>query len=261
MLDKFKAQRNPINFDSSQPGLFELAKRSLKSWLKWILLINLFFFTLFTRITGIYSGSMTPTVQTNEVVCCSPLSYGFTPINFGLSFKDWHLKTLSIKPKQGDVVAFFDKHNYNMVFSKRILGCPGDKIKYSNGILIINGKPVELNYIANYTYMENEQVINSDLYEEVLPNNLKHNVCFYYDFGYNFQDNTPEFTVPEGNYFVSGDNRNNSLDSRCEIGFIKEKNIIGKVYLILFSNGNLLTLNIWKFITSLRPDRCLKWVL
>ncbi len=259
MFKNLMTTRLLVNFKPDNPGFLELIKRSLVNWFKWIILVSFLFFTMIMRVAFIPSSSMTPTVQTNEIVCSGSLSFGWTPINFSPIFKNWNIPILSIKPQCGEPIAFYDKHNYNMVFCKRIIGCPGDRVRVSNGFVIINGKPLQLKYVGYYTFMYNEQFKSGDIFEETMPNGLTHKVLQYEGFGYNFQDNTPEFIVPEGYYFCMGDNRNDSLDSRCELGFVQEKHMLGKVYMILISNGNLFTLNLWKFMNSLRLDRCFTW--
>lgn len=259
MFNKIQKIRTSVNFQSNNPGFLELIKHSLKKWIKWIFIVNLLFFTCITRIAFIPSSSMTPTVQVNDLVCSSSLSFGFSPINFGSLLRNFNIPFLNIKPKHGDSIAFYDKHNYNMVFCKRIIGCPGDRIKIRNGFVILNGKPISLNYIGYYTFMENDRFTDGLLYEETMPNGVKHYIFKYEGLDY-FQDNTPEFVIPKGYYFGMGDNRNNSLDSRCELGFIEEKHMLGRVYMILFSNGNLLSFNVWKFMNGIRLDRCFHWI-
>jgi signal peptidase I len=259
MFDRLTKNRNPLMLSRGKFPEFLVNLWTLFfSFVKFVLFCFLFFFPFIFRFAKIASGSMTPTYHTNEIVVCSSLSYGLKPINL-LGFELRNFKTpFTIKPKLGDTVAFYE--NRDMVFMKRILGCPGDRIQFRHGIPIINGVPVKLKYKGQYSYIENEKPYVGDLYEEELPNGVKHSVLYYSNLGEGFQDFTSEFVVPAGHYFMIGDNRQDSLDARCLIGFTSENNIIGKVYMITFSNGNVSTLNLWKFLSSIRFKRCFSWV-
>jgi signal peptidase I len=147
------------------------------------------------------------------------------------------------------------------MYNKRIIGCPGDKIQITNGVLIINGKTVQLEYEGEYSIIENEKIVTGECYTETLPNGHKHRVLYNYKLGHGSFDNSEEFTVPEGHYFMMGDHRQSSLDSRLLIGYIKENNIVGKVVMIAVSNGNVNVLNITKLINSMRLKDFFRFVV
>ena len=119
-------------------------------------------------------------------------------------------------------------------FIKRIIGLPGDKIKLEKGRLFINGveqpRTEKENFVVrnNFGYAERYHQ-----YEETLPNGLKHTILEISD--NENDDNFAEVTVPEGNYFVMGDNRDRSDDSRIHVGFVPFENLVGKARVLFFS--------------------------
>lgn len=167
------------------------------------------------------TGSMKPTLLEGDHIVVNKFTYG-------LRLPLIRTKLLSIgKPKHGDVIVFH--HTKKMDLIKRIVGLPGDKIKYKNKILYINDKPIKEKYLGKdldidvsgvSMLVEHRQETLPqdkihDIYKKLGPNHVK------YEF-----DNV---TVPEGQYFVLGDNRDNSVDSRFW-GFVEEKNIIGRAF-------------------------------
>ena len=124
-------------------------------------------------------------------------------------------------------------------YIKRIIGLPGDKIQVTGGILHINGKPVMRDF-RNMEMVEGDE--RSSLYKryiETLPNGVQH---YIYEVSDESRfDNTPVYTVPAGQYFMMGDNRDSSLDSRAmnDVGFIPAENLIGRAWFIFFSTDGV----------------------
>jgi signal peptidase I len=126
-------------------------------------------------------------------------------------------------------------------YIKRIVGLPGDKIRVVDGVLHINGKPVKLKRIAD-TRFEDEagNVRMVATYNETLPGGRKYDgrKHIVLDETKNGEvDFTQEYIVPEGHYFMMGDNRDNSVDSRYldHVGYVPEENIVGRAEVIAFS--------------------------
>jgi signal peptidase I len=123
-------------------------------------------------------------------------------------------------------------------YIKRVIGLPGDRIQMINGVLNINGVPVKHEPIADYVDDDGGGSIRR--WRETLPNGVSYTTLDLYD---NAQlDNTAVFTVPPGNYFMMGDNRDNSTDSRVPrdqhgVGFVPAENLVGRAQVIFFSVG------------------------
>lgn len=133
---------------------------------------------------------------------------------------------------------------------------PGDKIQVKQGRLYINGKQIER--IADKDFVmrdERGKAMRFDRYIEVLPNGVRHPIIEMSDEGP--FDNTEEFTVPEGHFFMMGDNRDNSLDSRSvKVGFVPAVNLVGRAKFLFFSNdGTARWWEIWKWPMAVRWSR------
>ena len=137
--------------------------------------------------------------------------------------------------------AFLREHNCFLVdktdFIKRIIGLPGDKVKMENGRLFINGEEVKREEVENFVLRDdygNGERFHQ--YIETLPGGKQHNILELSD--YEKEDNTPEVVVPQNSYFVMGDNRDRSDDSRVRVGFVPAENLVGKARFLFFSHNN-----------------------
>ena len=221
----------------------------------WALLIATVFRTFLFQPFHIPSGSMKPTLLIGELVIASQYSYGYSKHSFPfvpLPIFDGRL--WYTEPERGDVVIFKvpEKSFGNDVFVKRLVGLPGDKIQMIGGILNINGKAVDI--IDDGTFKEGIRDIKKQM--ETLPNGVAHAAL---DEGDRFDvDNTELFTVPADHFFMMGDNRDNSSDSRVAggFGFVAAENLIARAeFILLSSDGFLLNPFKWRsdrFFTSLR---------
>ena len=215
------------------------------------LLIRSFIFEPF----NIPSGSMKPNLLVGDFIFVSKYSYGFSKHSLPFSIPLIPGKIFSNTPERGDVVVFKTPENNRTDYIKRVIGLPGDKIVIKNGIIFINGSEIlrkKLNdFIDTDNKTSNKRV---RMYNEYFFNK-EINILDITDDG--IVDNTQLFNVPENHFFVMGDNRDNSQDSRFinTVGFIPYENLVGKAQFIFFSLENARFLQIWKWPNSIRYER------
>ena len=215
------------------------------------LLIRSFIFEPF----NIPSGSMKPNLLVGDFIFVSKYSYGFSKHSLPFSIPLIPGKIFSNTPDRGDVVVFKTPENNRTDYIKRVIGLPGDKIEIKNGIIFINGSEIlrkKLNdFIDTDNKTSNKRV---RMYNEYFFNK-EINILDITDNG--IADNTQLFNVPENHFFVMGDNRDNSQDSRfiSTVGFIPYENLVGKAQFIFFSLENARFLQIWKWPNSIRYER------
>lgn len=173
---------------------------------------------------SISSSSMAPTLQSGDYLLASKFAYGYSrySLPFGLLPVDG--RVLGTEPQRGDVVILRPPSDPDVDYVERVVGLPGDTIQMIDGTLQINGVAVKLEDMGTFTSEELTKPVK--LQRETLPNGVSHSVLSITDTSVG--DNTRLWTVPEGNYFVMGDNRDNSNDSRFRIGFVPYENLVGK---------------------------------
>lgn len=189
------------------------------------------------------SSSMVPTLQIGDLILVNKFTYG---IRLPIVNK----KIIQINdPSRGDVMVFKFPKDTSLDYIKRVVGVPGDKVVYKNKRLSINGK--ELDYTKQPDYLDEERlsyyrhyqenltgvshgILNDDRSPSYVPSPdafPQHELCSYNLEGF-------ACTVPAGHYFMMGDNRDNSLDSRYW-GFVPDKNIVGKAFFVWMNLANL----------------------
>jgi len=129
-------------------------------------------------------------------------------------------------PKRGDLIVFRARRR---AFVKRLVGLPGDRVQMKNGKLYLNGNMIAQHRLADFTVRCGDQSCLARQYEETLPGGHTYRILDIVPNG--IEDNTPIFVVPAGNYFVVGDNRDNSDDSRVGLGFVRRDAILGRAML------------------------------
>ena len=215
------------------------------------LLIRSFIFEPF----NIPSGSMKPNLLVGDFIFVSKYSYGFSKHSLPFSIPLIPGKIFSNTPERGDVVVFKTPENNRTDYIKRVIGLPGDKIEIKNGIIFINGSEILRKKLNDFIDTDNKTSNKRiRMYNEYFFNK-EINILDITDNG--IADNTQLFNVPENHFFVMGDNRDNSQDSRftSTVGFIPYENLVGKAEFIFFSLENARFLQIWKWPNSIRYER------
>ncbi|WP_428429881.1 signal peptidase I [Pararhizobium sp.] len=183
------------------------------------------------------TGAMYPTLWVGDYMISDNSAYGDrSPFSAGSDGR----AQLQIKPLQGDVVVLLHP-NDNFIMTSRIIGMPGDRVRMTSGRLYLNGEIVPRT--AQEPFQTHDEFAGQfPAYIETLPSGLTHGILEVSDDGRG--DNMEEVVVPQESYFLMGDNRDNSNDSRFDLGFVPEDYIIGKASLVLF-NRHALTRRQW----------------
>ncbi len=206
------------------------------------------------------SGSMKSNLLIGDYLFVSKYSYGYSRYSFPLGIPFFKGRILAAgEPKRGDVVVFRYPPNPRIDYIKRLIGLPGDKVQVKDGIVYINGKALERKFVDDFSDSENNMVKVIPRFIETLPEGKI--ITILKEKGVDAANNTPEYVVPEGKYFMMGDNRDNSRDSRFEVGFVSAENLVGRAEIIWFStDGSASYFNPVSWFTALRTDRFFKRV-
>ncbi len=242
----------------------EEPKKKKKAWddtirtIFYAIVIAVLFRSFLFEPFHIPSGSMKSNLLVGDYLFVSKFSYGYSRYSFPLGLplftgRFW----LGDGPRRGDVVVFRPPFNPRVDFIKRIIGLPGDHIQVKDGIVYINDKPLPRKEMDAWTDDESPNHAKAiPRFVETLPEGKEIIILKEREGGE--ANNTPVYEVPAGKYFMMGDNRDNSRDSRyqSEIGFVPLENIVGRADLIFFSvEGNARLWEIWKWIPGMRLDR------
>jgi len=206
---------------------------------------------------NIPSGSMKPTLLVGDYLFVSKFAYGYGnySLGFGTDLDLFENRLFGAEPERGDVVVFRKPTDTSVDFIKRVVGLPGDTIEMVEGVLHINGEPVGLEETAPFIDATCSYARPTEQLIETLPNGVSHNILNLTDT--NRLDNTDPVVVPPGHYFMMGDNRDSSNDSRtAPVGFVPYENLIGRAEFLFFSTdgcGGLF--EPWTWPTTIRWDR------
>ena len=224
----------------------------VRAWREFLrpILLAVFLVILFRSLVWepfrIPSGSMEPNLLIGDFIFVSKSRYGYGPFSVPLLSrfvsKDG-ARLFGAAPRRGDMAVFRRPNNPKDILVKRIVGLPEDRIRVSGGLLEINGKKITRTKLKH------------SMYEEHLPNRV-HYPILETNGDNASNDNTELFRIPARHYFMMGDNRDNSLDSRFleEVGYVHESHFVGPVVRVWFSlkRGGFFPFNIrWNRI--LRP--------
>ncbi len=207
---------------------------------------------------NIPSGSMKPNLLVGDFIFVSKWSYGYSKHSLPFSLPIIPGKILFKEPKRGDVAVFKTPEDNRTDYIKRIIGLPGDKIRIVDGSILINESIIHRKKVNDFV----------DINRDGESKRLRKYVEYFFnkeieilditDNG--IVDNTKLFIVPENHFFVLGDNRDNSQDSRFtnRVGFIPFENLVGKAQFIFFSLENSRFIEIWKWPRAIRYERIFK---
>ena len=256
----------------------------------WALVLAGIFRTVFFQPFWIPSGSMKDTMLIGDFLFVNKMAYGYSYAScpsiripqVGLDLgaddfcgfaEDWDDRLFGEDPERGDIVVF--RHPVDgRDFIKRVIGLPGDRIQVTDGRLIINDVPVQVEPAGTFTEVMEPQgplrirpqcangvvglgaVCEKERFIETLPNGVSHAIL---NIGTRPTDNTGVFTVPADQFFFMGDNRDNSTDSRVAqiangVGFVDRNNIVGRADRVMFSSSGRSMFAFWTW----RSDRFYK---
>jgi signal peptidase I len=228
--------------------------------------------TFFFQPFNIPSESMVPTLRVGDYLFVNKLSYGYSKYSFNFTvglfgnnlFKFGPVpiegRIFGGKAERGDVVVFKLPKDNETDYIKRVIGLPGDRIQMIDGVLHINGAAVKRREIEKFVNPEAGNTRQARQYIETLPNGVSYRTLDIYQ---SRADNTNVYIVPDSHYFMMGDNRDNSTDSRFlqDVGYVPEENLVGKATILFFSHGpDGAFWEFWKWPTNIRWNRLFDFV-
>jgi signal peptidase I len=250
-------------------GVIELAKTLL-----YAVIIAVGIRTVLYEPFNIPSGSMEPTLRVGDYLFVSKFSYGYSRYSLPLGdhFPSFGRILFFHEPERGDVVVFMFPRDPSEHYIKRLIGLPGDKIQVIEGTLYIND--VATKRVRDGVDLDSERGPR-ERWLETLPNGVQHPIllkereyptpptrCERENGDTGDAENTCPFKVPPDHYFMMGDNRDNSSDSRVAdsgVGMVPAENLVGRAEIIFFStNGNARWWEVWNWPFTVRWERLLK---
>lgn len=180
------------------------------------------------------SGSMEPTLEVGDRVFVSKFAYGYNRFTIPFDPPIGENSIFYDAPERGDVAVFTNPHDGFKDLIKRVVGLPGDSIQMVSGRLFINGKMADREFVRRVKYTNyNGEPHTVREYIETLPGGTSHTI---YERGDSkFPDDTPLIIVPDGHFFMMGDNRDSSIDSRSSLGPVPKEWMVGRAEITTFS--------------------------
>ncbi|CCD87391.1 Signal peptidase I (SPase I) (Leader peptidase I) [Bradyrhizobium sp. ORS 285] len=229
------------------------------------LLIALVIRTFLFQPFNIPSGSMKATLLVGDYLFVSKYSYGYSHFSIPQSPNIFSGRIFGSEPRRGDIVVFRLPKDTEIDYIKRVIGLPGDRIQMRDGLLYINDTPVQRERLSDFVGEDPcgtaDSIARVKRWKETLPNGVSYESLDCFDHGP--YDNTDVYTVPPGNFFMMGDNRDNSTDSRVPtaVGYVPFENIIGRAQMIFFSiREGEHAWAFWRWPMSIRWERLFKIV-
>lgn len=239
------------NTAQSGKGFKENAKTVI-----YAILIALFIRSFFFEPFSIPSGSMIPTLLVGDYLFVSKYTYGYSRYSLPMGVPLFEGRVWYDAPERGDVLVFKLPTDNETDYIKRVIGLPGDTVQVRNGRLYINGNIVPRAKKGEFVLrLPDGSAQRFTEYTETLPGGYKHPILEISD--KERYDDTEIFVVPEDYFFMMGDNRDNSVDSRSiSVGMVPKENLVGKARKIFYSNdGSSSWWEIWKWPASVRWGR------
>ena len=225
----------------------------------YALVIAIIIRSLFIQPFYIPSSSMEPGLLVGDRLFVTKYSYGYSKHSFPFSPPIFKGRLFSNTPQIGDVVVFKTPSDNRTDYIKRLIGLPGDNIRFIEGDLYLNNNQILKTRVSKSDIIYCGELIDVDTFKEKLPNGKVHKTVYLKN--YSFQ-NSDTFIVPDKHYFFLGDNRDCSKDSRylSSVGYVHEDNLVGKAQFIFFSAdfriGSIFSF--WKWHKTVRLDRFFK---
>jgi signal peptidase I len=220
------------------------------------LIIALVIRTFLFQPFNIPSGSMIPTLLVGDYLFVSKYSYGYTHYSLPFSPAIFSGRVFGSRPHRGDVVVFRLPRDPSIDYIKRVIGLPGDRIQVLHSVVYINGVPVKRELVTQGCVAHEDVGQPVMCYRETLPNGVSYITHDFTKDG--LLDNTAVYQVPPNEFFMMGDNRDNSTDSRVlsAVGYVPFENLIGRAQVIFFSiSGDTPAWKIWDWPWAVRWRR------
>jgi signal peptidase I len=253
--DPMTTVAQPTPSRSAGGELLELVKTVVTA-----LAIALFLRVIFFQPFTIPSDSMEPALKVGDYIIVSKWDYGWSRHSLPFAPPLFHGRILEHQAKRGDIVVFKLPRDTKQVYVKRVIGVPGDRIQVKRGQVFINDKPIVQTRMGQATDPDEPDVVVDQL-REARPDGKTY-ITFDRGQGHD-GDNTGVYVVPKGHYFMMGDNRDNSLDSRWPaaqggVDFVPAENLVGKARFILASwKGGASIFKPWTWVLRFDPHRML----
>ena len=226
----------------------------------YALIIAIIIRSLLIQPFYIPSSSMEPNLLVGDRIFVTKYSYGYSKHSFPFSPPLFKERILDNEPKRGDVIVFKTPADNRTDYIKRLIGLPGDTVKFIDSNLYVNNSEIIKTKISETDEIFcGSQKINVITFQEQLSNNKSYNSVYLKNFPF---QNSDTFKVPKDHFFFLGDNRDCSKDSRflSSVGYVHINNLVGKAQFIFFSSdrskGSIFA--IWKWNKSLRLNRFFK---
>lgn len=243
--------------------------------LKLVTIVVIFRSFIFSPFS-IPSESMLPRLQNGDYLLAAKWPYGYSKYSLPFSLPLIPGRVFATQPERGDVVIFKAPPAHDTDYIKRVIGLPGDTLQMLGGQLYLNGLPIPKQRLADFEIAvtpntkcyapefdgrraDGTAVCHYPRFRETLPGGKSYEVL---DFGPRPQDDTAPVVVPEGQLFLMGDDRDNSMDSRFEamagggIGLVPQANLVGRATLMMWStDGSAEWIKPWTWFTAARWDR------